>query len=118
MASSQARVACQTCQVHAESTFRVEGMDCHEEVALLERRLKHLGGLESLSADVVGGRLHVQYDAALLSTGTISAAVADTGMRAWLEHEEAHRASAGSARFILLVASGAALAMRSEEHTS
>jgi Cd2+/Zn2+-exporting ATPase len=111
MASSQARVACPTCQVHAESTFRVEGMDCHEEVALIERRLKHLGGLESLSADVVGGRLHVQYDAARLSTGTISAAVADTGMRAWLEHEEAHRASTGGSRFVLLVASGVALAV-------
>jgi Cd2+/Zn2+-exporting ATPase len=86
-------------------------MDCHEEVALLERRLKHLAGLESLSADVIGGRLHVQYDAARLSTGTISAAVADTGMRAWLEHEEARRASAGGSRFFLLVASGVALAV-------
>ena len=111
MSHSRAGVACQTCQVHAESTFRVEGMDCHEEVALIERRLKHLGGLESLSADVVGGRLHVQYDAARLSTGTISAAVADTGMRAWLEHEEAHRAGTGGSRLVLLIASGVALAV-------
>ena len=109
MATSQARVSCPTCEVHAESTFRVEGMDCHEEVALIERRLKHLAGLESLSADVVGGRLHVQYDAALLSTGAISAAVADTGMRAWLEHEEAHRANADGLRLTLLIASGVAL---------
>jgi Cd2+/Zn2+-exporting ATPase len=109
MASTPARVACPTCEVHAESTFRVEGMDCHEEVALIERRLKHLAGLESLSADVVGGRLHVQYDAARLSTGAISAAVADTGMRAWLEHEEAHRAGPDQSRFLLLVASGIAL---------
>src|SRR4029453_17309429 len=110
MASSQARVACPTCQVHAESTFRVEGMDCHEEVALIERRLKHLAGLESLSADVVGGGLHVQDDAARLSTGAISEAVADTGMRAWLEHEEAHRANADGLRLTLLIASGVALA--------
>ncbi len=110
MAISQTRVVCPTCEVHAESTFRVDGMDCHEEVALIERRLKHLAGLESLSADVVGGRLHVQYDAARLSTGAISAAVADTGMRAWLEHEEAHRAGADGARFLLLLASGVALA--------
>ena len=110
MATSQARVSCPTCEVHAESTFRVEGMDCHEEVALIERRLKHLAGLESLSADVVGGRLHVQYDAARLSTGAISEAVADTGMRAWLEHEEAHRANADGLRLTLLMASGVALA--------
>jgi Cd2+/Zn2+-exporting ATPase len=111
MARAEAPTTCATCEVHAESTFRVEGMDCHEEVALIERRLKHLAGLESLSADVIGGRLHVQYDAARLSTGTISAAVADTGMRAWLEHEEAHRASAGGSRFILLLVSGGALAV-------
>jgi Cd2+/Zn2+-exporting ATPase len=111
MANLQPRVACPSCEVHAESTFRVEGMDCHEEVALIERRLKHLTGVESLSADVVGGRLHVQYDAALLSSGTISAAVADTGMRAWLEHEEAHRATATRWRLALLVASGAALSV-------
>jgi Cd2+/Zn2+-exporting ATPase len=110
MATSQARGSCPSCEVHAESTFRVEGMDCHVEVALIERRLKHLAGLESLSADVVGGRLHVQYDAARLSTGAISAAVADTGMRAWLEHEEAHRANADGLRLTLLMASGVALA--------
>ena len=33
---------CATCELHAESTFRVEGMDCREEVALLERRFKHV----------------------------------------------------------------------------
>ena len=79
---------CTVCALHAESIFRVEGMDCHEEVALIERRFKHLSGFEAVAADVMGGRLRVQYDAALLSTGAIVAAVADTGMRAWLEHEE------------------------------
>ena len=28
---------CQVCEVHAESVFKIEGMDCHEEVAILER---------------------------------------------------------------------------------
>jgi ArsR family transcriptional regulator len=41
------RAACTVCEVHAESTFRVEGMDCHEEVALISRRLKRLSGLEA-----------------------------------------------------------------------
>jgi Cd2+/Zn2+-exporting ATPase len=79
---------CATCELHAESTFRVEGMDCREEVAMLERRFKNLGGLEDFSADLMGQRLHVKYDAAKLSTSTIIDAVADTGMRAWLEHEK------------------------------
>jgi Zn2+/Cd2+-exporting ATPase len=79
---------CTVCQLHAESTFKVEGMDCREEVVMIERRFKSLPGLEAFSADVVGQRLHVKYDAARISTSAIAAAVADAGMRAWLEHEE------------------------------
>ena len=81
-------VTCTVCALHAESTFRIEGMDCREEVAMIERRFKHLPGLEDFSADLVGQRLHVKYDAARLSASAIAAAVADAGMRAWLEHEE------------------------------
>jgi Cd2+/Zn2+-exporting ATPase len=88
MSSGTRAAACQVCELHAESVFRIEGMDCHEEVAILERRLGRLSGLEDLSADVIGQRLRIKYDAARLSTSTILSAVADTGMRAWLEHEE------------------------------
>jgi len=80
---------CEVCQVHAESTFRIEGMDCHEEVAILERTLKRLAGIEALDADVMGQRLRVKHDAAVLTPGRIAEAVARTGMRAWLEHETA-----------------------------
>src|SRR5438034_7883928 len=79
---------CTICELHTESTFKIEGMDCREEVALLERRFKHLPGLEDFSADLMGQRLLVKYDAAKLSAGAIADAVADAGMRAWLEHEE------------------------------
>ena len=79
---------CPVCELHAESVFKIEGMDCHEEVAILEHRLKALTGLEALDADVVGQRLRIQYDAAKLTTSRIAEAVAQTGMRAWLEHEE------------------------------
>ena len=34
-------VACTVCELHAESTFKIEGMDCREEVALIERRFKN-----------------------------------------------------------------------------
>ena len=89
---------CTVCELHAESTFKIEGMDCREEVALLERRFKNMVGLEDFSADVMGQRLHVKYDAARLSTATIADAVADTGMRAWLEHEEPVTGSAPDER--------------------
>jgi Cd2+/Zn2+-exporting ATPase len=103
---------CPVCELHAESTFKIEGMDCHEEVAILERRLKRLAGLEALDADVIGQRLRIKYDAAKLSTGSIADAVAQTGMRAWLEHEEPAPATASStSRSRLLIASGAAFAL-------
>ena len=109
--ASPAKVACATCELHAEAVFRVEGMDCHEEVVILERRLKPLAGLEAISADVMGQRLHVQYDAAKLTTAEMVDAVGQTGMRMWLEHEEP-RASGPDvrARFWLTVGSGVALA--------
>jgi Zn2+/Cd2+-exporting ATPase len=108
--ATQAKVTCATCELHAEAVFRVEGMDCHEEVVILERRLKPLAGLEAMSADVIGQRLHVQYDAAKLTTADMVDAVGQTGMRMWLEHEEP-RASAPDvrARFWLTVAAGVAL---------
>src|SRR6185436_19200401 len=94
-----------------ESTFKVEGMDCREEVALIQRRFKHLPGLEDFSADLMGGLLHVKYDAAKLTASAIAAAVADAGMRAWLEHEEplAVGDGTGTTRQWLLAGSGAAL---------
>ena len=98
---------CQVCEIHAESVFKIEGMDCHEEVAILERRLKGLKGLEALHADVLGQRLNIKYDAARLTAATIAEAVAQTGMRAWLEHEEpAGPAPSAATRRVFVVASG------------
>jgi Cd2+/Zn2+-exporting ATPase len=100
---------CTVCEVHAESVFRVEGMDCHEEVTILEQRLKRLAGLEALEADVLGQRLSIKYDAARLSTSHIAEAVAQTGMRAWLEHEEARPAPGSHVWRDRLIAASAAL---------
>ena len=87
MTTAPAAVACGKCAVHVESVFRVAGMCCAEEVSILERRLRPLAGMDTLSADIVGQKLHVAYDAAVLDTAGIVDAVAETGMRAWLEHE-------------------------------
>jgi len=103
-------VTCAVCELHAEAVFRVEGMDCHEEVVILERRLKPLAGVEAMTADVIGQRLHIQYDAAKLTTADMVDAVGQTGMRMWLEHEEP-RASGPDvrARFWLTIGAGVAL---------
>src|SRR6185503_483377 len=102
---------CAVCQLHAESTFKIEGMDCREEVAMIERRFKNLPGLEDFTADLMGQRLHVKYDASKVSASAIAAAVADAGMRAWLEHEEplAVGGQGAGLRRALLAISGAAL---------
>ncbi len=102
---------CPVCELHAESIFKIEGMDCHEEVAILEHRLKTLAGLEAFDADVVGQRLRIQYDAAKLTTSRIAEAVAQTGMRAWLEHEEPRPASSSVWRERLVLLSGAFLGL-------
>ena len=100
-------VTCTVCELHAEAVFRVEGMDCNEEVVILERRLKPLAGLEAVSADVIGQRLHVKYDAAKLTTSAMVDAVGETGMRMWLEHEEPMTYGAALEwRWKLMIASG------------
>ena len=105
-------VSCPVCEVHAESVFKIEGLDCREEVEILERRLRRLAGVESLSAEALSQRLRVSYDAAKVSTSAIAAAVAETGMRAWLEHEQpSAMASTARARQALVMVSGAALVM-------
>jgi Cd2+/Zn2+-exporting ATPase len=103
-------VVCATCELHAEAVFRVEGMDCNEEVVILERRLKPLVGLEALSADLIGQRLHVKYDAAKLTTSAMVDAVGQAGMRMWLEHEAPTAFGADvSRRWWLMVACGLAI---------
>ena len=104
-------VVCTRCELHAEAVFRVEGMDCNEEVVILERRLKPLAGLEAVSADLIGQRLHVKYDAARLTTAAMVDAVGQTGMRMWLEHEEPTTGGAAAAwRWRLVLGSALAIA--------
>ena len=74
---------CATFELHAEPVFPVEGMDCNEEVVILERRLKPLDGMEAIAADHIGQRLHVKYDAAKLTTSAMVDVVGQTGTRMW-----------------------------------
>jgi Zn2+/Cd2+-exporting ATPase len=105
--------SCPVCERHAETTFRVSGMDCHEEVSLLERQLNRLPGVHGLSADVMGQRMRVLHDLSRLPASAIAAAVAETGMRAWVDQDEAGPVRDEESRLRLwsVGVSGAALAV-------
>jgi Zn2+/Cd2+-exporting ATPase len=105
-----AAAACTRCAIHAESVFRVAGMDCAEEAAILERRLTPMAGVESLSVDVLGQKMRVAHDAAVVSAAAIADAVAQTGMRAWLEHERPIEVPATGAATRPLALAGVAIA--------
>lgn len=64
------------------SIFEVEGMDCADEVALLERKLAPLAGVREITADIVGGRLRVKHDPAKTSRHELLQAIDETGMTA------------------------------------
>lgn len=71
--------------------FRIHGMDCAEEVAILKRELHDLTGNESgLSFDILNGRMTLQ-DGGRLSVQQVIERVARTGMSAelWVDSEQA-----------------------------
>ena len=67
--------------------LRIEGMDCEDEVSLVERKMKSLKGLESFQINLISQSLRVQYDPAFLSVQEIIKSVAETGLKARLDRE-------------------------------
>lgn len=77
----------------ATASFKIHGMDCAEEVAVLKREVGPLvGGEEQLSFDILRGRMTVSSDAKDVMPHKIMEAVARTGMRAeaWRQASETH----------------------------
>lgn len=71
--------------------FRIQGLDCAEEVAVLKREVGPLvGGEERLSFDILNGKMTVTPSDSSWSAEQIQSAVARTGMRAdvWKEIQE------------------------------
>ncbi len=110
MTTAVAAPVCSKCALHAESVFRVAGMDCAEEALILERRLTPLAGVEALNVDVMGQKMRVSYDAAVVTAAAIADAVAETGMKAWLEHERPIETPSSDASTWPLAAAGVAVA--------
>ncbi|MBC7856466.1 MAG: heavy metal translocating P-type ATPase [Pirellulaceae bacterium] len=97
--------------------FRIAGMDCAEEVAILKRELGSLaGGEDRLAFDILNRKMTVTPSGGSLSAEQVQQVVARTGMRAdiWNESQE----TAGETTFwqlrgrtILTAASGIFLAL-------
>ncbi|MCP5412066.1 MAG: cadmium-translocating P-type ATPase [Alphaproteobacteria bacterium] len=67
----------------ARSVFKVQGLDCAEEVAVLKREIGPIvGGENHLVFDVLNGRMSVLKGADAVNTEDIRKAVARTGMNA------------------------------------
>jgi Cd2+/Zn2+-exporting ATPase len=81
----------------ARFTFKVQGLDCAEEVAVLKHEIGPLvGGEDRLAFDVLNGRMMVLKEAAAVSADDIRRAVERTGMKA--EEWRAGRESGGDNR--------------------
>lgn len=76
-------------------TFKVQGLDCAEEVAVLKREVGPLvGGEDKLAFDVLNGRMMVLKEATAVSAADVRQAVARTGMSAeeWRPGQQANGA--------------------------
>lgn len=94
-------------------TFKIHGMDCAEEVAVLKRELGPLvGGEERLFFDILNGRMTVEAEKVDVSPDALIEAVGRTGMWAELwrpeaQPEEARRFWQRNSRTIMTFVSGA-----------
>jgi len=62
----------------------VEGMDCADEVAIIEKKLKNLSGLLNFDVNLASEKLEAAYDPSQLSSQDIIKSIAETGMKARL----------------------------------
>ena len=94
--------------------YKVHGLDCSEEVAILQREVGRRDGVGNLSFDVVNGRMSVEFDPEVVTSDVIVSAVNATGMKAvpWAQRNAVTPESFWSrhGRLILTALSGGFLA--------
>ncbi len=65
-----------------KTNFKIEGMDCSEEVDALKKAFKSKTGIRELSFDIINAKMLVVYDSKMINIKNILETVALTGMRA------------------------------------
>ena len=70
--------------------FKVAGLDCAEEIRILEKALAHREGIQELEFDVLHAKMVVTFDPSLTHTENILNQVKQAGMRAslWSDQEK------------------------------
>lgn len=71
-----------------QTTLRVTGMDCADEVAALEQVLRPLKGVREVRVNLMGGKVTLAHDKSVTAAQLISA-IATTGMKATPDGEDA-----------------------------
>jgi Cd2+/Zn2+-exporting ATPase len=71
-----------------QTTLRIAGMDCADEVAALEQVLRPLKGVREVRVNLMGGKVTLSHEASVTAAQLISA-IATTGMKATPDGEDA-----------------------------
>jgi Cd2+/Zn2+-exporting ATPase len=77
--------------------LRIEGMDCPDEVELLERALKPLPGVRSVEANILASRITIVHDPAT-DTQRLIEAIQPTGLKAARAEEVGREEATGKAQ--------------------
>ena len=106
--------------IRKQLDFRVEGLDCNEEVVLLRSALAGAEGVHGLSFHVVDGRMTVDADTNVFGPEQVARAVSRLGMRAeaWDAAPRVESWWEARGRQTLVVASGLALVAGLALHVS
>ncbi|MBI2858186.1 MAG: heavy metal translocating P-type ATPase [Chloroflexi bacterium] len=70
-------------------TLYVEGMDCADELAVIEKKLKGLPAVKEFQANLVNQKLEINFDASAASANDIVRSIAETGLNPRLERPAA-----------------------------
>lgn len=89
-----------------QTTLRVMGMDCADEVAAIERVLKPLPGVREVRVDLIGGKVTVVHDNRIRCVD-LTSAIASTGLKAQKDIAEAGQDFATVARRARILSVGA-----------
>ncbi|MCH9627299.1 MAG: Cadmium-transporting ATPase [Chlamydiales bacterium] len=66
------------------ATFKIEGLDCCEEVAILKRVVGSHEGVQTLDFNLIQAQMRVTYDPKKIDSGELIQLIRSTGMRATL----------------------------------